>query len=772
MKQNNSLPPRRRILTLAVCSALASLAAAPAFADPMLTIKLFRDSEVMFRDADMSRWADNYVELGVGYNSADSLRFGQFSGLTDNGGFPIAGFNWISRDQKNDAQYWQIHGANLGLDSRKLKAEGGVQGAWDVSFSFDGLKKSQTESPSFVHNGLGTNNLTMPTGWLAPATFAQDPTLTALLRPFEIAHGRDIYRLGLKGLLGNEWDYKVNYREDRRDGARMTGFALTTGGRSIIVPYAIDDKTSQIDMVLSYTSKISQFQLGYHYSRFTNNFNAFNVQNPFVAAGAATQNAALSLAPGNDLHQITATGGYKFSKDTRLSATLSRSIGKQNDAFLPFSANVASAAAPLPKGSLEGEVVKTLLDIALTARPMDKMNLKVAYRYHDDKNRTPIQQFTYYSRDTTAVPAVASNSTRSNAPISTTEKRSSVDADYEIAPKTTLRAGFEHTDKSYTLTDVTGTKTNKLSLEVRRPILDEFQGALGYTHTQRRSPGYDKSVFFTNTYTNPTFQAAAAGRLTNHPSMRSFLYADFDEDRLRTSGNWTVSETLSLQGSIDAHKQKMRGPDCGQFTNGLQQLAITGALPDICLGRDTATGASASLDLQYQPEENLTTFAFLNLAQTGVREIGRQWNKTTASTGSNAARDFYGEMDYTDQTAGFGLKWQPEEKWDLGGTYVLNLGRGTSDVTTAAGYAQANSGTGGSVPDTWSRLHSLQLFAKWDYSKQLSWRFNYLYENLRSYDWAVSDVGAQSNAGILLTGQQAPRYSNHVFGVSAVVKSW
>ncbi|MBK9021275.1 MAG: MtrB/PioB family outer membrane beta-barrel protein [Sulfuritalea sp.] len=105
-------------------------------------------------------------------------------------------------------------------------------------------------------------------------------------------------------------------------------------------------------------------------------------------------------------------------------------------------------------------------------------------------------------------------------------------------------------------------------------------------------------------------------------------------------------------------------------------------------------------------------------------------------------------------------------------TYVLNLGRGSSDVTTAAGYAQANSGTGGSVPDTWSRLHSLQLFAKWDYSKQITWRFNYLYENLNSYDWALSDVGAQSNAGILLTGQQAPRYSNHVFGVSAVVKSW
>jgi MtrB/PioB family decaheme-associated outer membrane protein len=773
MKQKNTLPPRRRILTLAVGAALASLVAAPAFADPLMTIKLFRDSEVMFRDADMSRWAENYVELGVGYNSADSLRFGQFSGLTDKGGFPLAGFNWISRTDANDAQYWLIHGANLGLDSRKLKAEGGVQGAWEASFSFDGLKKSQTESASFVHDGLGTNNLTLPAGWAAAAD-AQAATLTARLRPFEIAHGRDIYRLGLKGLLGNEWDYKVSYREDRRDGTRMTGLPLTTGGRAIIVPYAIDDKTSQIDAVLSYTSKVANFQLGYHYSRFTNDFNALNVQNPFVAAGAATQNAAMSLAPGNDLHQITATGGYKFSKDTRLNATLSRSIGKQNDAFLPYSANVASAAAPLPKSSLEGEVVKTLLDVALTARPIDKMNLKVAYRYHDDKNRTPITQFVYYSRDATAATsATAAGGARSNAPVSTTEKRYSVDADYEVAPKTTLRAGFEHTDKSYTLTDVTGTKTNKLSLELRKPLLDEFQGALGYTHTQRRGSNYDKSVFFTNTYTNTTFQSSATGRLTNHPSMRAFMYADFNEDRVRTSGNWTVSETLSLQGVVDAFKQKMRGPDCGMFTNPLQQgaLAINAALPDSCLGRDTATGTSASLDLQYQPEENLTTFGFLNVVQTGIREVGRNWTKA-GTTGADTSRDFYGDMVHTDHTAGFGLKWQPEERWDLGGTYVLNLGRGRSDVTTAAGYNQANSGTGGSVPDTWSRLHTLQLFAKWDYSKQLTWRFNYLYENLNSYDWALSNVGAQSNAGILLTGQQAPRYSNHVFGVSAVVKSW
>ncbi len=103
MKQKILAPLRRRNLALAVGAALASLAAFPALADPMLTIKLFRDSEVMFRDSDMSRWADNYVEIGAGYNSKDSVRFGQFSGLTDKGGRALSttvtsGLNFFGRE--------------------------------------------------------------------------------------------------------------------------------------------------------------------------------------------------------------------------------------------------------------------------------------------------------------------------------------------------------------------------------------------------------------------------------------------------------------------------------------------------------------------------------------------------------------------------------------------------------------------------------------------------------------------------------------------------
>jgi MtrB/PioB family decaheme-associated outer membrane protein len=793
MKQKYSAPLRRRTVVLAVGAALASLGAAPVLADPLMTIKLFRDSEVMFRDADMSRWAENYVELGAGYNSADSLRFGQFSGLTDKGGFPLAGFNWLSRTEGNDAQYWQIHGANLGLDSRKLKAEGGVQGSWEASFSFDGLKKSQTESARFIHQGLGTSNLTLP----AAGTNLGDPTAApaALLQPFEIKHGRDIYRLGLKGLLGNEWDYKVSYREDRRDGTRMTGISFSVGGEAAIVPYQIDDKTQQIEAVLSYTSKIAQFQLGYSYSSFTNSLSAFNIQNPFVALGA-TSNGRMSLAPSNDLHQINATGTYNFSKATRLNATYSYGIGRQNDQFLPYNTNAPNSATALPRGSLDGKVVTTMLDVALTTKPIDKMNLKVGYQYRNNDNQTPIAQYFYQGRDGTgAVPtlAAASSGIRSNAPMSVKEQKLGVEGDYEIAEKTVVRAGIERVHKNFTRADVASTDTDKLSLELRKTIADDFIASAGYSFTQRRGSTYDKNTFFRNSYTSPQQQVlTTGGSLTNHPSMRSYLFNDYDEHRVRGSGAWTISETLSLQGGADRSERRAKDKGCNAIADPNVQAAINTAvtdpaqkLPDTCLGQKLSDGTLVNLDLQWQPEENLTTFAFYNFGETRTKQAGRTWRTDAAggadesATAADTRRDWTGDSVNRDHTIGFGLKWQPEEKWDLGGTYVYNYGIGKISISQAAAPAVAAGALNAAaltastpIPDNWNRLHTLQLFAKWDYSKQLTWRFNYVYENLRSYDWALSDVGATSNTGVLFTGQQAPRYSNHVFGVSAVVKTW
>ncbi len=780
IKKYSAVPSLPKVLAIAICSALTTMSL-PVRADPLLGIKLFRDSEVMFRDTNMSRWTDNYVELGVGYNSKDSLRFGQFSGLTDKGGFPLLGFNWQSRDQGNDAQYWQIHGGNLGLESRKIEAEGGVQGVWNLKFGINQLKKSQTESAVFLHDGLGTQNLTLPGG----VTFNDADNVTpGLLKPFKIKHGRDVYHMGLAGNLSNEWNVNLSFREDRRDGTRLTGLpqrygnqgASGTGsGIAMIVPYPVEDRTRQIEANIGYASKIAQLQFGYTYSNYDNPLKAFNVQNPFNGAfAAAIPNLRLSMAPSNDYHQAHVTGSYNISKTTRLTGKISRGVARQNEAFLPYSANGAASTTALPRASLDAKVVTTLLDLALTAKPMDKMNLKLAYRYRDSDNRTPIMNVIYASRDNATVGTAATSADRTNAPVSTAENRVTVEADYLIADRTTLRAGLERSNNKHTRTDRDKTTTDKLSLDLRRPISDEFVGNLGYVFTRRTGSEYDKNRFYRETYVGAYAGAGAASTnaLDNIPSMRSIMYNDYNENRVHASGNWTVSETVSVQGGVNKSRRNNKGPDCSKI---LDPKIVMPTMPDTCLGQKSADTTGINLDLQWQPSENLTSFAFGNFSETEFDQLGRSWNTSGATAlaeAVNSNRNYSVVSTYRDTTLGLGLKWQAEEKLELGGSYVFQVGRGLTNISVADPTLFTGGNAINPMPDLTNRLHSLQMFAKYDYSKQLTWRLNYVYENLRSTDWSYDGLGPTVNPSVLLTGQSAPRYSNHVFGVSAVVKSW
>ena len=778
MKAQHCDPFRRHAITVAVCSALAALASLPAAADPLLGVKLFRDSDIMFRDSDMSRFADNYLEIGAGYNSDDSFKFGQFSGMTDQGAFGIVNFNWLQRDEKNDAKYWRVHGANLGLATRKVQGEVGLQGSWNATVSVDQLKRSEVSDARFIHQGLGSNNLSLKPGCSA-FTSANSRVMTGNTKPmdlaclegFEVRQGRDIYRVGLNSQVSSDWDFKVNVRQDQRNGNRITGFFFNNG---LNVPYAIDDKTLQMDATLSYANKKTQWQLAYHYSKFDNSAGTFDVANPFFRTGVATTGAALgrmSLNPDNEFHSVNTAGAYQLGQNTRLSGGVSYAVGTQNQAFLPYSAGLATQSAinTPTRTSLDGKVINTQADLALNMKPFDKASVKLAYQYRDSDNRTPQAEYVYLSRDTTAAIANANSANyRTNVPVSTTEHRYTADGDYEIASRTYLRGILERQRKSYELTDRSETLTDKFALELRRPMSDEFVGSLGYTYTVRTGSDYDKNVYFRNSY-NPLYQTNAGANnrgLTNHPSMRSFMYGDYRENRLKAAGNWVASETVSLQASVDGFRQMAPTDDSGcSRVSSLQNDAFLQAasLPATCLGRTMAGGASANFDVQWQPDENLTTFAFVNLSSGQTEIRGRQWAINTAE-GVNLGRDWFGQIANKDQTVGLGLKWQPLDRWDLGATYINSLGSGSSEIQTSI--------NPGLVPDTSSRLQSLQLFAKWDYSKDIAWRFNYVYETLGSVDWMYDSAIAGSNNTVLFTGQTSAHYSNHVIGVSIMVKRW
>ena len=760
----------RPVLTVAAAM-VATLFGTTALAEPMLQ---HRNTS---RLADMSRWTDNYVELGIGYNSKDSYKFGEWNGLREDGPFAVVGINWLSRSQGNDAAYWRVNAAGLGLETRQLAGEIGVQGRWKLTGSADRLVRSELDSGRYIHQGLGGSRLTLAPGCSGFASISA--INAACLQPYKVEQGRDFYRLGYSVALSDAWDFAVNYREDVRDGERGMGY-ITNSGQALSVLYPHDDSTQQVETLLSYASDKAQLQVGYSYSRYQNDVDALQLTNPI---GATPTENRMSLAPDNQYHQLQATGALTLGKATRVTTKLSYGLGTQDQRFLPYSINGGGTdLALLPRRSLDGEVVKTLFDVSLTTRPNEASSLKLGYQYYDYDNRTPRAQYLYWGRDTGTAPTATTAFTRSSVPISSTEHKAVVDGDYYLSANTVLRGQVEYRQTKYALLDRAETESTKAGLEVRRPVFDTVMGSVGYWYTEKTGSDYDKNVFFRNSYSNPTFQTSVnGGNLTNHPSVRAFIYADYDEDRFRTSTNWAVTETISLQSSLDGYRQRFKGPDCGRIIDPLANAALPD-LPDTCLGRTLAEGGSLNLDLQWQPEENISLFSFMNLAETVVEQRGRTWalSTTNAPSAADTRRDWFGHSTNQDHSVGVGGKWLPKETIDLGAQYVFGHSVSKVSVTQFAAPAAAAGATGNAaalgqstaLPDAETTTHTVQLYAKWNMSRKMTLRLNYLYETLESSNWAYDGIGATANSSVLMTGQASPKYENHVIGISVALNSW
>jgi len=105
---------------------------------------------------------------------------------------------------------------------------------------------------------------------------------------------------------------------------------------------------------------------------------------------------------------------------------------------------------------------------------------------------------------------------------------------------------------------------------------------------------------------------------------------------------------------------------------------------------------------------------------------------------------------------------------------VLSDGAGTYHLA-AAPFVPVSAGLNtalSSVPDTQTKMNSLQLYAKYQFSENILFRFNYWYQTLRTNDWAFDNATPTSSSGVLFTGHQSPRYDAHVFGISVAFTNW
>lgn len=772
-------------------------AASGACAQPVFQVPLYGN-------ADMSRYDRNVFELSLGYTGENSYKFGEYTGLREQGAFAAGSLNLVRRFT-DPRDYVQASASNVGLPSAQLDLLGGSQGQWFVSGGYQQIPRYQFEDTRFIHTGLGGNRLTLPAGFPGISAGAAQPpaninTLNAYLRNFETRQERDIWRLGGGLRLASNTTLTVNYRQDDRDGTRLIGAVMgnTAGNpRASILPYALNDATRQVEALVQWSGTQAQVNVSYWYSRYDNDAGALTWQNPFAGiagwgagapgfsgVGFPTGFGRLSLDPSNDFHQIQASGGWNLSPRTRVSGTLSYGLARQNEAFLPYTIN--GPAAPglasqtpgtslgvptaLPAASLNGELRNTLADFSVSSRPLPRLTVRGNVYYNDRDNRTPQNWYSYVGGDTSAqtpVPAgvdpesINSARVRFNLPVGTRENRYRVEGDYELVKRTLLRGWFQHRSVDYEVQQLrSSTRTNAFGTELRHYANEYATGATRYVRESRSGSTFSNARPYQAGYSS-AFTAATP--FDNLPTLRQFYLADYVQDLLRGTGTLSPIESLSFTLTADWYRRRYQGPDCGGPQDQVNPAQV---LPAQCLGLQQATGESYTVDTSWSPLAGLSTFAFYTYGTLDTEQTSRSWGGANLPT--NLGRNWGAQLRNVAHTVGLGARVAPsDQRWDLGAQLIYNEGR--SKTALSGPLIPPTSAT---VPDATTRLSSLQVYGRWRYSKQVSLRANYWYERFTSADWAYDNAAEWSSNNVLLAGQQSPQYSAHTIMVSVAYENW
>lgn len=703
---------------------------------------------------------ESEIELGIGHVSRDSFKFGNYTGLHDAGGIGIANVR-ISRRGENNANYLDILGRNLGLDSRSIVVEGGQQGNFGLRLEYDQIPRQLSDSYQTPYLNAGSTNLTLPAGWVRGAnTTAMAAQLNANMRPFDLESQRKTLGLALTKLLPAGWDVAVNFKRENRDGNRLIGATFGTGGgnpRAAILPEPTDYTTDQFEAIARYASEKLQLQFGYYGSFFKNDHSALRWQNAYAGTvwggvAAAFPMGQIGLPPDNQFHQINASGGYSFSPRTRLAGNLSIGRMTQDDTFLPYTANAATViTTPMPRSSLNGKIHTTNFSLKLTSRLMPKLNLTAAYRYDDRDNRTPRAQYVYVHNDSQAAqdPYGTTDNTRTNMPGSSTKQQVHGDLAYDLSSATKLKFGYEYDWVKKTFEAIDWEREHTLKAEVKHTFNDAVWGGLGYAYSDRNTSTYDATAPFRATYTGPAFVPPLGLYWDNLPSQKKFFLAPRKRDKLRAFLNTAPTEKLSLQFGLD-----YKDDNYHKSEHGLQD----------------ATGWAANFDANLSMTEALTGHFFASYEHYGTHQRSLALGASKANA-TNRALDWTYDIQDRTLTSGIGMRYKPGGKFEFSADLSHARSIGKVDVWTGPGIA-AGSQAIVPMPDLLTHVTRLDLSGRYWVQKDLSVNVRYIYERYRSDDWGYDYVTPSTLANVIGTNQTSPDYSAHMIGVSASYRFW
>lgn len=738
-----------------LCLAIATVWLMPAaFAADDAMDKKSSDSEAV-RELTEVR---SEIEVGIGYVSDDSFKFGKYNGLQEQGAFGVLNLDLRGRApyDSDSAKYWSLTGTDLGLDSRSLNFQQGEQGNYKLFLDYDQLPTFRSDSAQTIFNGAGGTNLTLPAGWVPAGTTAGMTQLLPNLKSVDIETERRKVGLGFSKAFADRWDFKVSYKDEVKDGIKTIGAVIGNSGgnpRAVLLPEPVDYNTRQLDAVLGYADTRKQFQLSYYLSLFNDKNDSLTWQNPYSAiagwdtsAGyAAGGQGRLALPPDNEFHQVSASGGYNLSDKTRVSADVAIGRMTQNQAFLPYTVNptlAASITQPLPRSSLNGRIDTTLINLKLASRPMADFHWSASLRHDDRDNQTPRNEYVYIGGDSqTQNTAATSDRRRYNEPYSFTENQLKLDAGYKLTKRTELSAGFQRSDTERTYSEREEATEDTYKLGLRTGFTDTLSGGLRLSRADRNGSTYVGEEPFLSSYA-PGYTSTVPGGWENHPDMRKYFLADRTRDKLALFATFAPGEKVTLGFNASYLKDDYTASEMGLTASKAGQYTV---------------------DATYAATETVTTYAFYSYEDFKSDQDGRSFSggAVKLAQASDPTRDWFASHRDRVHTLGTGVKHTiAKNKFDIGADYIYAASKSDVDVTTGTALTSAP------LPTSPTRLNSLSLYGKYQLQKNLSLKARYRVEKYRSDNWALDGVEPNTLANVILLGEDSPDYRVHVITLS------
>ena len=713
----------------------------------------------------------NTVELGAGWLSRDSFKFGEYSGHEDEGPFAIGNIDILQRApyDGDSTRYWELEGTNLGIESRSVRGAYGHQGLFEIFGEYDQIPHFALDDAETPFIGAGGTNLTLPAGWVAGANTQNLTQLTASLRAVEIETERQRYGGGFSWNLAENWELAGSYRREDKDGLEtIAGIFGSSGGnpRSAILPKPIDYTTHESDLSLSFSGERLQAQLGYHLSQFDPKKDSLIWSNPYTANAAwdPSQSFAsggqgrLALEPDNNAHLVTLSGGYMIDPTTRVAGNFSYGRMLQDEDFLPYTINPnltgsdgVSAPAALPRDSLEGDVTTLRANLSVSARPLPKANLKGEYTFDMRDDETPHDVFLTIPADVgfsgagvagADQRAVDGDRARINRTYSRLSHKLELDGGYQVLPSLNIGLGydFETIDRDVTEVEFTYEHTGRIKAKYAPSPL--VSGSVSYAFSDRDGSEYESNLPFLLSHSPEHIAGAAEADLfEQNPFLRKYYIAD----RRRQVVNAGVT--------INPHDQ---------VTVGLGGSYSTSDYHNTVVGLVNQTYGSATFDATFAPSERVTLSGFFTYETMDSDQVGYQRGGAAIVPSTVLDPALFWEETIHDRgyNAGLEVEWAAiEDRLDVFFDYTYS--RTVTEFDIESGLANLP------LPNLTTTMHAFGVRGDVNVTPALVVRLGYRFESFDTKDFALDGVN-EAITGVIGLGNSSRDYDIHLVGASVV----